>query len=110
VLGVAYKGNIDDYRESPALKIIDLLLKQEAEVQYYDSFVPEIKPHAPYTYSMSSVTLSEEVIQGADCIVVITNHSNVDYDYIAQHAKVIVDTRNACKNVSNEYKNKIIKI
>jgi UDP-N-acetyl-D-glucosamine dehydrogenase len=110
VLGVAYKANIDDYRESPALKIIDLLLKTEAEVQYYDSFVPEIKPHAPYTYSMSSVTLTEEVIQDADCIVVITNHSNVNYDYIAKHAKVIVDTRNACKNVCDEYKSKIIKI
>lgn len=110
ILGVAYKGNIDDYRESPALKIIDLLLKQEAEVQYYDSFVPEIKPHAPYTYSMSSVTLTEEVIQDADCIVVITSHNNVNYDYIAQHAKVIVDTRNACKNVNSEYKNKVMKI
>lgn len=110
VLGVAYKGNIDDYRESPALKIIDLLLKEKAEVHYYDSFVPEIKPHAPYTYSMNSVNLTESVIQDADCVVVITNHSNVDYNYIAQHAKVIVDTRNACKNISVEYRNKIVKI
>lgn len=110
VIGVAYKGNIDDYRESPALKIIDLLLNDKAEVQYYDPFVPEIKPHPPYNCCMSSVILTEDIITEADCIVVITNHSNVDYEYIAKHAKVIVDTRNACKNISAKYKNKIVKI
>lgn len=92
------------------MKIIDLLVKAKAEVQYYDSFVPEIKPHAPYHCAMSSVILTEEIIKEADCIVVITNHSNVDYEYIAKHGKVIVDTRNACKNVGAEYKNKIVKI
>lgn len=110
MIGVAYKGNIDDYRESPALKVIDLLLKEEADVQYYDPFVQEIKLHAPYNCCMSSVILTEGIIKEADCIVVITNHSNVDYDYIAKHAKVIVDTRNACKNISAGYKNKIVKI
>jgi len=110
LLGVAYKNDIDDCRESPALKVIDLLLKENADVTYYDSFVPEIKPHAPYTYAMKSIGLSEEAIQEADCVVITTSHKNVDYDYIAKHAKVIVDTRNACKNVNVEYKNKITKI
>lgn len=110
VLGVAYKNDIDDCRESPALKIIDLLLKENAEVIYHDKFVPEIKPLAPYTYAMSSVDLTDEAIAQADCILIITRHSDVDYERVVEHAQAVVDTRNACKNISAVLKYKVTKI
>ncbi|KYZ76414.1 UDP-N-acetyl-D-glucosamine dehydrogenase [Anaerosporomusa subterranea] len=110
VLGVAYKNDIDDCRESPALKVIDLLLKQNAEVSYHDSYVPEIKPHEPYTYSMQSVQLTDELIEQADCVLITTNHSHVDYERVVKHAQAVVDTRNACKKLSPELKQKVTKI
>lgn len=110
VLGVAYKNDIDDCRESPALKIIDLLLKENAEVTYHDAFVPEIKAHPPYTYAMRSIDLTDEAIAAADCIVITTKHSDVDYERIAKSAQAVVDTRNACKNISEEFKHKVTKI
>lgn len=110
VLGVAYKNDIDDCRESPALKVIDLLLKESAEVTYHDSFVPEVKPHPPYIYAMSSVDLTDETIAQADCILITTKHSEVDYERVVKHAQAVVDTRNACKNISAELKHKVTKI
>jgi len=110
VVGVAYKNDIDDCRESPALKIIDLLLKENAQVSYHDDFVPEIKLCAPYTYAMSSVNLIDEVIASADCILITTKHSDVDYEYVVKHAQAVVDTRNACKNISADLKHKVTKI
>ena len=110
VLGVAYKKDIEDYRESPALKVIDLLLKQQAAVQYHDPFVPELQAHEPYTWSLGSTALTAGVLSQADCVVITTEHSTVDYDFVARHAKLIVDARNACKNVSGEHRGKISKI
>ena len=110
VLGVAYKKDIEDYRESPALKIIDLLLKRQAAVQYHDPYVQELQAHEPYTWNMRGSELTTEILEQADCVVVLTDHSNIDYDFLAKHASLIVDTRNACKKVSAEYKNKIVKI
>ncbi|HWR38212.1 MAG TPA: nucleotide sugar dehydrogenase [Patescibacteria group bacterium] len=110
VIGVAYKKDIDDYRESPALKVIDLLLKEKAEVIYHDPFVPELPVHVPYTWAMESVKLTEQRLTHADCVVITTEHSNVDYQYIAKHAKAVVDTRNACKGVNYGYKHKITKV
>lgn len=110
VLGAAYKKNIDDYRESPALKVIDLLLKENADVAYHDPFVPEICAHEPYKWNMKSIALDDNVLQMADCVVITTDHSGVDYTRIAMKAKAVIDTRNACKNLPFEYKSKIIKI
>ncbi|HWQ62399.1 MAG TPA: nucleotide sugar dehydrogenase [Negativicutes bacterium] len=110
VLGVAYKKDIEDYRESPALKVIDLLLKRQASVQYHDPFVPELPAHEPYTWSLRSAALTTEAIEQADCIVVTTDHTTIDYDFVAKHAQLIVDTRNACKNVSADYRHKVSKI
>ncbi|SFM05129.1 nucleotide sugar dehydrogenase [Pelosinus propionicus] len=110
VLGVAYKNDIDDCRESPALKIIDLMLKENAQVTYHDAFVPEIKSHAPYTYNMKSIDLTDEAIANADCIVITTKHSEIDYEHIVEHAQAVVDTRNACKNINAQLKYKITKI
>lgn len=110
VLGVAYKKDIEDYRESPALKVIDLLLKRQAAVQYHDPFVPELPAHEPYTWSLQSVEPTPTILAAADCVVITTDHTTVDYDYIAQHARMVVDTRNACKQVSTVYRHKITKI
>lgn len=110
VLGVAYKKNIDDYRESPALKIIDLFKKENAKVTYFDPFVPKILPHEPYTWGMTRTNLSPFNLKTADCVVILTDHSNVDYNHVAKHARVIIDARNATKDVTLEYRHKIIKI
>lgn len=110
ILGVAYKNDIDDCRESPALKVIDLLLKENAEITYHDSFVPEVRPHPPYKYAMSSVDLTDEAIAQADCVLITTKHSEVDYERVVKHAQAVVDTRNACKNISAELKHKVTKI
>ncbi len=110
VLGVAYKKDIEDYRESPALKIIDLLLRRQASVQYHDPFVPEVAAHEPYSWNFRSTELTPETLAGADCVVITTDHTTVDYDFVAKHAKLIVDTRNACKKVCADFRHKITKI
>lgn len=111
VLGVAYKKDIDDCRESPALKIIDLLKKREVSVSYYDPFIPHLAAHEPYNWAMDSADeLTSDVLAAADCVVVATEHSCVDYSFVAQHAKLIVDTRNAFKALPAEKKHHIVKI
>lgn len=110
VLGVAYKKDIEDYRESPALKVIDLLLKWQADVRYHDPFVPEMPAHEPYTWSLKNTALTAKALQEADCVVVTTDHTTVDYDFVAKNTKRIVDARNACKHVKAEYRHKITKI
>jgi len=110
LLGVAYKKDIDDYRESPALKIIEMLLKAKASVSYHDPFVPELPAHMPLREKLESVSLDVRHLADADCVLITTEHSNIDYQFVAQHANLIVDTRNACKNVAGEYKHKIKKI
>ena len=99
VLGVAYKRDIDDVRESPALSIIDRLRSKGCEVRYHDPFVREIRFDDAHTDSggqpMSSVQLNDEEIQSSDCVLIVTNHSQIDYRRIIALAPLIVDTRNA---------------
>jgi UDP-N-acetyl-D-glucosamine dehydrogenase len=90
VLGVAYKRDIKDVRESPALDVIRLLEQRGAIVQYHDRFVPAIKDDG---VDLRSVPLTVDAVAGADCVVVVTDHSGVDYDMVARHAGMIVDTR-----------------
>jgi UDP-N-acetyl-D-glucosamine dehydrogenase len=94
---VAYKRDIDDLRESPALEIIDLLVKKGAKVSYHDEFCPEIVDdgHTPVGALGRSVALTDQVIEGADAILVVTDHSGIDYAGIRERARVFVDTRNA---------------
>ena len=110
VLGMAYKKNIEDYRESPALKVVDLLIKEGCEVIYHDPHVPHVHPHLPYSFSMDSIQLDEFNLRLADCVVILTDHSSVDYDFVLRHANIVVDTRNATKNAAGLYKDKVIKI
>lgn len=109
VLGVAYKKDIDDVRESPALKIMELLRKEGAQVTYHDPFIPVIEPHGGSTVHIESTPLTAETLSGADCVVILTDHSSFDYDFVAEKAKLIVDARNATKNVK-QHREKIHKI
>jgi UDP-N-acetyl-D-glucosamine dehydrogenase len=91
VLGVAYKKDIDDMRESPALDVIRLLEERGAHVDYHDPWVPKFSEHGQ---ARSGVPLSAEVVDAADAVVVVTDHSNVDYQFLLDHAKLVIDTRN----------------
>ncbi len=94
ILGIAYKGDIDDMRESPAIKIAELLREKGAEISYHDPFVD--------TFSVGGtpvphVALTPEVVAGVDAVVIVTDHSNVDYALVVDSAKLVLDTRNALK-------------
>jgi len=92
LLGIAYKKNVADTRESPAIKIFELLLAKGAEVQYYDPFVPQIKIAGKY---YSSIPLLSSLFKEAECIVITTDHDGVDYAEIKKAASLLVDTRGA---------------
>ena len=109
-IGASYKKDIDDYRESPAIKVMDILMKEGAEVSYHDPFVPEIRPHEPFKWSKKNTELTEELIKEADCVVILTDHTGIDYEFIACHAKAIIDTRNATKILQGKHQDKITKI
>ena len=95
VLGLAYKKDVDDSRESPSFKLIELLREKGAEVAYNDPHIPAIPPVRKYTFNMNSTPLTPENLATVDCILLATDHSAYDYRYILEHAKLIVDTRNA---------------
>ncbi len=98
VLGVAYKQDINDYRESPALHLIDNLLRVGSQVEYYDPYVPEYQ-HVGRT-GRSLPALTAQVLDQADLVIVATAHSSVDYALVSEHAKLILDTRNAMKAIA----------
>ena len=98
VLGVAYKKNIDDMRESPALRLMELIEARGATASYYDPFVPLIprtREHA--ALARQSVPWSRTVAKDYDAVLIVTDHDGVDYQAIAEHAKLVVDTRNVCR-------------
>lgn len=97
VLGIAYKQDIDDYRESPALRVIEELEKTGAVVSFYDSYIPEYKQHGKVHKGEN--VLTAELLQEADLVVVAAAHSNVDYEFVQQQSKAIFDTKNIMKNV-----------
>ncbi len=94
ILGVAYKRNIDDVRESPALDIILLLERRGARITYSDPYVPRLQLDGHQLLAQDALTLSGE----ADCVVIVTDHASFDYAAILEHARLVVDTRNALKN------------
>ena len=97
LIGIAYKPDVDDMREGPALKIMELLEKEGAQVDYHDPYIPVIPKTRKYYFEKSSVPLTPENITQYDAVIITTNHSNVDYKLIAEKAKLIIDTRNALK-------------
>jgi UDP-N-acetyl-D-glucosamine dehydrogenase len=98
ILGVAYKKNVDDMRESPSLKLIELIEARGAQAEYFDPYVPVIpmtREHASLA-GRRSVALDAKMLADYDAVLIATDHDNVDYRLVADHAKVVVDTRNAC--------------
>ena len=99
LLGVAYKKDVNDVRESPALSIIDRLRAKGANVKYHDPFVPEVRFDEAHTdaakESLTSVSLTNEELESADCVIIVTDHSEIDYKRVCSLAPLIVDTRNA---------------
>jgi UDP-N-acetyl-D-glucosamine dehydrogenase len=97
VLGLAYKKDIDDLRESPSLTIIELLQKEGAEVSYNDPFFATVGRGRKYDLNMSSTPLSQ--IESFDCVLIVTDHSTYDYKDIVSRSSLVVDTRNATKGI-----------
>lgn len=95
ILGAAYKKNIDDMRESPSLKLIDLFRLRGASVDYNDPFVAVLPETRKYQFQMESVELTKENLSSYDLVVLSTDHDDYDYGFIAQHSSLIVDSRNA---------------
>ena len=93
ILGLAYKKNVDDTRESPSFVIIDMLIKMGAEVQYSDPYVKKLPKTRKHDFKLSSVDLNPENIKGFDVILIAADHDIFDYKMIEKHAKMIVDTR-----------------
>jgi UDP-N-acetyl-D-glucosamine dehydrogenase len=92
VLGAAYKKDIDDMRESPALDVMRLLEERGAMVDYHDPYVAVVRENG---HERRSVALTPDALRGADAVVIVTDHSNVDYQAVVDHAEIVVDTRNA---------------
>jgi UDP-N-acetyl-D-glucosamine dehydrogenase len=106
VLGLAYKKDVDDTRESPSLELMELLMDRGAVVTYSDPYAPKMKKLRKYSFpGMESQELTSEFLKSQDCVLLATDHSDFDYEYIATHAPLIIDTRNAFKNVAGDRKN-----
>ena len=106
VVGVAYKKDVKDLRESPALEIINILQNEKAAVSYYDSYLPYLKID---NIDLKSVKFNRVAFSDKDCVVIVTDHSNVDYEFILKYASLIVDTRNVFKNIKGK-KDKVVKL
>lgn len=106
VLGVAYKNDIDDYRESPAIAVIEVLKREGANVEYFDPWVSEFKHGSLKMQGIPALTA--DVLKNADLVMVTAAHSNVDYDLVAENAVAIFDTKNAMKNVKNRDKIEVL--
>ncbi len=100
ILGVAYKKDVDDPRESPSFALMELLSAGRAVLSYNDPHVPRLpKMRHHHLPEMTSAPLDEKFLAGQDCVLIATDHSAYDYDFIVRHAKLVVDTRNATKQV-----------
>ena len=106
LLGLAYKKNVDDTRESVTFKIMELLEEKEAITDYNDPYIPQIKPTRKYKQFEGKKSVALKTINQYDCVVILTDHTSYDFKTIADESKVIVDTRNACGSIKS---NKVIK-
>lgn len=111
IVGLAYKPDVDDLRESPTFKLMDLLDEYEANVSYYDHYIPEIwetREHAQWA-GLQTVAWNKETISGFDAVIISTNHSDIDYQELADWNDTIIDTRNAMKQIEARTDNQIWK-
>ena len=106
LLGLAYKKNVDDTRESVTFKIMELLEEKDAVTDYNDPYIPKIKPTRKYKQFAGKKSIPLQNINQYDCVVILTDHTSYDFKAIVDQSKIIVDTRNACGNIKS---NKVIK-
>ena len=102
ILGVAYKKDIDDMRETPALKLMEVLRDHGADVDYYDPYVPKLPPTRKYQYDMTSIELTAASLSSYDAVIVVTDHTHVDYELVLEKSHLIIDTRNVYKERTQE--------
>jgi len=111
VVGLAYKKNVDDMRESPSLHLISMLRDRGAEVEYYDPFIPQVpatRDHPEFA-GMKSIAFNAKTLAAYDCALISTDHDDVDYELLARHVPVIVDTRNATKGLPEDLAAHVVK-
>ncbi len=108
VLGLAYKKDIDDLRESPSIELIELLKERGAKVDYNDPYIPKTHKQREHNLGMKSKKLSESMLAGYDLVLISTDHSDYDYSWIVENSQLVVDTRNATSNVKKG-RGKIVK-
>jgi UDP-N-acetyl-D-glucosamine dehydrogenase len=101
ILGVAYKKDVDDTRESPALRIMELLQQRGASVEYNDPNVLRLGKMRKYEFGLESVPLTAETLRRRDCVLIATDHTAYDYDLIVRESSLVVDTRNATSRVTH---------
>jgi UDP-N-acetyl-D-glucosamine dehydrogenase len=101
VIGIAYKKDIDDSRESPGIELIELLREGGAEVSYYDPYIPEIYNLRQTDLVMSSIKLTEEILKEQDAVIIATAHSDIDYRKVVDNSSLIIDTRNALSGIKS---------
>jgi UDP-N-acetyl-D-glucosamine dehydrogenase len=99
-LGAAYKKDIDDMRESPSLRVISLLKDKGAHVDYHDPYVPSLEPGHGFNHRMKSVPCTPETVARYDAVVILTDHTHIDYQAVVDAAQLVVDTRNATKGIT----------
>jgi len=100
VLGLAYKKDVDDLRESPSIELIEMLRERGAKVDYNDPHIPRTPKQREHNLGLVSKKLTDKTLRAYDCVLIATDHSAYDYDWIVNHAKLVVDTRNATANVA----------
>ena len=108
ILGVAYKKDVDDARESPALALMDLLQKKGAVLLYHDPYISSLPPFRKYHFKLKSSPLTRQLLRRMDAVVVVTDHTQIDYEWVAANAPLTIDTRNVTKNLK-KWKKKIVK-
>ncbi|MBX5466126.1 MAG: nucleotide sugar dehydrogenase [Firmicutes bacterium] len=109
LLGVAYKRDVNDERESPALKVYQLLEAAGARVVYHDPYIPAVRPHPFFRRQIRSVPLDAALLESADCVVITTDHSCIDYQWVVSHSRLVVDTRNATRAV-REHRERVVRL
>jgi len=99
VVGVAYKKDIDDLRESPALRVMELLAERGAHVAYHDPYIASLPKTRRHNLQLSSQPLTAERLKSADVVLILTDHTGIDYEQIVRQARLVVDTRNATRGI-----------
>jgi len=108
ILGIAYKKDTDDIRESPALELMKILEEKGVKIYYNDPYVDQIPKLRKYNFNLKSSPLSKNLLKKMDVVLIVTDHSSYNYEWIVENSKLIVDTRNATSNIKTN-KHKVIK-